>query len=281
MTEKTQKPENEETKVTAKPQMSKTAEAQAETKDEPKPKAKVKVNGRGNGKTAAEAVSLDREALLAVETYEEAETMLSEHPELIAPGRVVFGAVVPTTGQNAFVELAVKAAAEDDALTPAEALKIKREDALNLTGPEVSQLLEFADENTGQFPGLAFYIGLLLTDDLTRIEDADLWQRQRNIILATEKVLDVDALALWEEISGLETPAEEDPPDPPKAEAVEAPPLEKELPAPPPPPVRVTKKRHYKKHYDQQDGPPRWAVAAGFVFLLSMMSCGVCVLSWL
>ena len=118
-----------------------------------------------------------------------------------------------------------------------------------------------------------------MTDDLTRIENPDLWQKQRAVILATEHVLDVDALALWEEISGLDTPAEEDLPEPPKAQSVEAPPVEKDLPSPPPPPVRVTKKRHYKSRQGKKDGPPRWAVATGFIFLLSMMSCGVCVLS--
>ena len=102
MTEKTEKPENEEATVTEKPPMSKTVEPKTEAKAKPKPE------GQGEGKTggqmektAAETVSLEREVLLDVETYEEAEAVLSEHPELIAPARVVFGSVVPTTGQNA------------------------------------------------------------------------------------------------------------------------------------------------------------------------------------
>ena len=170
----------------------------------------------------------------------------------------------------------------DDATTLAEALKRKRREDLNLTAPEAGQLLEFAAENQDKFPRLALYMSLLLTDDLTHLEDPALWQQQKEIVLATEKILGVDAGGLWEEIDRSETPAPAAAnPGPTQAETTAPPQEAKRQSMPPPPPVRIKKTRHGKKQRGLTGGsPPRWALAVGFLLLLTMMSCGVCVLSW-
>ena len=261
----------------------------AKPADQPKGQTKTKATGRTNGpqptrpESPAEARSLDRESLLEVDTYDQAEALLSRQPDLIEPARVVFGSVVPTSGQNSFVELAISAAADDEALTLAEALQTKRRQHLNLTGPEVGQLLEFAAENAAKSPQLTLSIALLLTDDLTHLEDAALWGQQKELVLAAEKALEVDAAALWEEISGPKPKPQPEPeapqPEPIKVEAVVEEEPEKVTPVIPPP-VRVKQTRHCKKRHGVWAGPPRWMVATGFVFLLSMMSCGVCALTW-
>jgi hypothetical protein len=293
MTDKNLTPDGEEpeaqtretTEKPAKPPMSKasfaaeqTPAGPAQAKTEAEVQTEVKTDGRANGRTAADALSMEREALLQVDSYAEAEALLSERPDLIEQARVLFGAIVPTTGQNEFIDLAIRAVAEDDAMSLGDALRAKRDNHLNLTAPEVGQLLEFAQENMGKFPLLALYIALLLTDDLTRLEEAGLWQQQKTIILSTEQDLDLDAMALWEEISAPEPKVEPVAvePEPIKAEAVAAPPEEKKRPAPPPPPVKVRPRKKVKGA-----GPPRWIVASGFIFLLTMMSCGACALSQL
>lgn len=271
-TEKPPRPPMSKASFEAEPTPAEPAEAQTEAEVQ----TEVKTDGRANGRTAADEISMEREALLQVDSYAEAEALLSERPDLIEQARALFGAIVPTTGQNEFIDLAIRAAAEDDAMSLRDALQAKRHNHLNLTAPEVGQLLEFAQENMGKFPLLALYIALLLTDDLTRLEEADLWQQQKTIILTTEKDLDLDAMALWDEISAPE-PAVEPvtvEPEPIKAEAVAAPPEEKKRPAPPPPPVKVRQRKQVKGA-----GPPRWVVATGFIFLLTMMSCGACALS--
>lgn len=259
--------------------MTPTAPMPAKTKAESKP-AVLKTEVKANGRPAAEHISRSQEALLEVDSYEEAEVLLNSRPDLIEPARVVFGSVVPTTGQNELVDLAIKAAAEDDAMTLRDALKAKRRNDLNLTGPEVSQLLEFAGENMAQFPHLSLFITMLVSDDLTHLKDGSLWQKQKEIVLTTEKTLALDAMALWDEINSPDPetkvapkPSQKKPKAKPVAVETVAKPEKKERPAPPPP-IRVKKQPHKRT-----GSPPRWAVAGGFIFLLSMMSCGVCALS--
>jgi hypothetical protein len=248
----------------------------SEVKSTPAPQPQPENRPNGRSRPPAEAVSNGREALLNIDTYEEAEALLTEQPDLIDQARAVFGSIVPTAGQNEFIDLAIRAAAEDDATTLDSALKTKRRNHLNLTSTESGQLLEFAEENVGKFPVLALYTALLLTDDLTRAEEAALWQQQKGIVLTAEKTLDIDAMALWEAINMPEPPPQTPrptpkvEPEPVKAETVvEAP--KKARPAPPPPPFKVKQKV-------RRGGPPRAFVAGGFIFLLSLMSCGACLL---
>jgi len=274
--EEPQAPNTEAVEKPSKPPMSKTSfevEPAAAPPMQFQPEVEARPAVKTNGRTAADEVSLGRELLLQVDSYDEAEALLNKRPDLIEQAQLVFGSVVPTTGQNEFVDLTIKAAAEDDPMTLNDALWAKRRQHLNLTGPEVSQLLDFAAENAAKSPLLALYSALLLTDDLTRLEEAGLWKKQKGIVLSTEKTLGLDATALWEEISG---PKPAPAPEPVKAETVAAPPQEKKRLAPPLPPVKVKVK---KKQRVKEAGPPRWVVAAGFVFLLTMMSCGACALS--
>ena len=266
---------------------SSTAEASAAVVEPPKQDHNgAPANGQSTVETenaateaVAQAGAKARETLLQVESYDQAETLLSDQPELVDPARVVFGSVVPTTGQNAFVDLAIQAAADDGPVTLNQALQTKRRRHINLTGSEVAQVLEFADQNVVKSPRLALYIAILSTDDLSHLEDSELWQAQKAVITTTAATLGVDAMAIWEGINGTEAPPEPEPkpkskpkPEPVKAEATTPPVRESVLP--PPPPVRVVRTKRATT-----EGPPRWALAAGFVFLLSMMSCGVCALS--
>lgn len=223
-----------------------------------------------------ETVSVGREALLQVDSYQEAEYLLSEHPDLIDQARTVFGSIVPTSGQNYFMDLAIQAAAEDDTLDLRTALQTKRTQNLHLTTPEIKQVLEFAGEHVHKSPVLALYIALLLTDDLSRIEDTPLWQKQRELVLTAEKSLKVDAMAIWDEISREEghipapdpTPEPEPEPFPVEVKAeLEAP--KREKPAPPPPPMPALRPK-------KGQVPPRWVLASGFVGAMSLLSCSAC-----
>jgi len=311
-TPESEEPQTEQTEVTdtpAKPPISKASAEETEgqmTPIEVKPEAMSEVepatdgpgraeanvqgHGRPNGQAPAETVSQTRQALLEVDSYDEAEALLTEQPDLIEPARIVFGHVVPTTGQNAFMDLAIKAAADDDPLTLTGALQTKRQNHINLTAPEVDQLLEFATETMAQSPELCLYIAILITDDLTHLKEAGLWQRQKHVITTTADRLGIDAIAIWEEVNGVgpksesaASPPEAEPkpaPEPVKAETVVTP-TKKPRPAPPLPPVKKVRKPHPRHRHDHTatGRPPRWVVASGFIFLLSMMSCGVCALS--
>jgi hypothetical protein len=267
----TETPETESTKKTAKPPISKTA---VPSNDVPITQPSVapvsaKPTSGTNGGARADTVSKGREALLNVDSYEDAETLLTERPDLIDQARTVFGTIVPTSGQNEFMDLAIRAAAEDDPTDLRSALKTKRQKKLNLTAPEIDQLLEFASEHINKSPVLALNVALLLTDGLTRLEETDLWEKQKKIILALEKVLDLDATALWEEIS------QEDRPSPPASEPKSKPVAEvktpkKRRPAPPPPPPV------HKPTKEKVGGPSRLLLASGFIFLMSVLSCGAC-----
>ncbi|MFQ5578956.1 MAG: hypothetical protein ACE5G8_18415, partial [Anaerolineae bacterium] len=123
----------------AKPPIGKTAAAPAAT-PAPEPAAPAsppRPAPKPNGKTAADIVSTGREALLGVDSYEQAETVLTEQPALIEQARAVFGSIVPTSGQNQFIDLAINAAADDDPTDLRSALKTKRRRHLNLTSPEI------------------------------------------------------------------------------------------------------------------------------------------------
>lgn len=225
--------------------------------------------------TTAELNSKGREALLQVDSYAEAESLLTKSPELIEQARAVFGAIVPTTGQNEYMDLAIKAAADDDPMDLRAALQAKRQRALNMTAPEAGQLLEFASEQINKVPVLALNVAMLLTDDLTRLEDASMWQKQKDILLTAGKSLDLDPTTLWEEISRVEAPKVAPPPapkpQPAKVETKPEPqkPQAQNRPTPPPPPV--SKPAGGK-------GPSRLFLAAGFIFLMSALSCGMCAL---
>ncbi len=224
--------------------------------------------------TPAEMTSKERAALLKVETYEQAEALLSENPDLIQQARAVFGAIVPTSGQNTLVDLAIRAAADDAPTDLRGALKAKRAQTLNLTASEIRQLLEFAAGQTEKTPALALNVALLLTDDLTRLEDAALWQAQKDVVLKLEKLLNLDAATLWTDINDkAETRAAPPPPKPapakPKA-APQTPPRQKIAAPPPPPPAR--------RKFGVGGSPSRLALAAGFLVLMSALSCGLCAL---
>lgn len=252
---------------TAKPRMSKTEASAAEVK-KAKPANPVKVNGSDS---PADVASKGREALLQVDSYAEAEGLLTTSPDLIEQARAVFGAIVPTTGQNEFMDLAIKAAAEDEAIDLRGALKAKRKQNLNLTGPEVSQLLEFAAENVNKSTVLALNIAILLTDDLTRLENADLWGKQKDILLTAGNELDLDPAMLWDEISREDAPKQVSAPKPVpvKVKAEPEKPKAQKRPVPPPPPVNKPAKGK---------GPSRLFLVTGFIFLLSALSCGACAL---
>lgn len=222
--------------------------------------------------TTAELNSKGREALLQVDSYAEAESLLSKSPELIEQARAVFGAIVPTTGQNEFMDLAIKAAADDDPMDLRAALQAKRQRALNMTAPEAGQLLEFANEQINKTPALALNVAMLLTDDLTRLEDALMWQKQKDILLTAGKALDLEPAALWEEISRVEAPKVTPPPQPqaPKRPTPPPQPETPKRPTPPPPPV---------SRPAAGKGPSRFFLVAGFIFLMSFLSCGACALS--
>ena len=224
-----------------------------------------------NGNTPADVASEAREALLQVDSYAEAESLLTARPELIEQARAVFGAIVPTADQNEFMDLAIRAAAEDDPFDLRAALAVKRKKKLTLTAAEIEQLLEFSAEQQHKSPALAFNVALLLGDDLTRLEDGNLWQQQKTILQATGKRLDIDPAALWEEISpppAKKTRPKATPkPVPVKVKAETAKPAPK---APPLPPAAPPKK--------QKGAPPRWLLAGGFLFLMSMLSCGACAI---
>ncbi len=221
--------------------------------------------------TPADAASEAREALLQVDSYAEAESLLTARPELIEQARAVFGAIVPTADQNDFMDLVIRAAAEDDPIDLRAALASKRKKKLTLTAAEIEQLLEFADEQQHKSPALAFNVALLLGDDLTRLENGSLWQKQKAVLQATGKQLDIDPVALWEEINP--PPAKKTPPKatprsaPVKVKAETAKPAPK---APPLPPAAPFKKK--------KGAPPRWLLAGGFLFLMGMLSCGACAI---
>ena len=256
--------------MTKKPSISKTAKSTPDAGDAPEiiitPSAP-----KTNGDTPADAASEAREALLQVDSYAEAESLLTMRPELIEQARAVFGAIVPTADQNEFMDLAIRAAAEDDPTDLRAALASKRKKKLTLTATEIEQLLEFADEQQNKSPALAFNVALLLGDDLTRLENGPLWQKQKAVLQATGKQLDIDPLALWEEISP--PPAKKAPPKatpkpvPVKVKAETGKPAPK---APPLPPAAPLKKK--------KGAPPRWLLAGGFLFLMSMLSCGACAI---
>jgi len=256
--------------TTKKPPISKTTGAALKADDAPKiiitpPAPKT------NGNTPADAASEAREALLQVDSYAEAESLLTTRPELIEQARAVFGAIVPTANQNEFIDLAIRAAAEDDPFDLRAALTAKRKRKLALTAMEIEQLLEFSAEQQNKSPALAFNVALLLTDDLTGQADGNLWQKQKAILQATGKRLEIDPAALWEELNP--PPAKKAPPKatpkpvPVKAKAETAKPAPK---APPLPPASPPKK--------QKGAPPRWLLAGGFLFLMSMLSCGACAI---
>jgi len=242
----------------------------------PSPKPAMAKNGKNTtpsaADTPADAASKERAALLEVETYEQAESLLSENPDLIQQARAVFGAIVPTSGQNTLVDLAVRAAADDTPTDLKGALKAKRAQNLNLTAAEIGQLLEFAAAQIEKTPVLALNVALLLTDDLTRLEDAALWQAQKDGVLKLEKSLNLDAATLWTDIND-EPAAAAPPPDPTPAKQNVSPktPLRQKIAAPPPPPPAGRKMR-------AGGTPPRLALVGGFLLLMSAISCGLCAL---
>lgn len=225
--------------------------------------------------TTEELNSKGREALLQIDSYTEAESLLSKSPELIEQARAVFGAIVPTTGQNEFMDLAIKAAADDDPMDLRAALQAKRQRALNMTAPEAGQLLEFANEQMNKTPALALNVAMLLTDDLTRLEDASMWQKQKDILLTAGKSLDLDPTTLWEEISRVDAPKVMPPkPQPAEVEAKPEPPKVEAPKRPTPPPPPVSRPAAGK-------GPSRLFLVVGFFFLMSFLSCGICAMSQL
>ncbi|HEY84904.1 MAG TPA: hypothetical protein G4N96_07315 [Chloroflexi bacterium] len=255
--------------MTKKPSISKTAKPVPAASDAPEMIITPPPASKTNGNTPADAASEAREALLQVDSYAEAESLLTTRPELIEQARAVFGAIVPTADQNEFMDLAIRAAAEDDPADLRAALASKRKKKLALTATEIEQLLEFADEQQSKSPALAFNVALLLSDDLTVLEDGDLWKKQKAILQATGKQLDIDPVALWEEISP--PPTRKSPPKAPPSPIPVKVKAETSRPAPKTPPLPPA--GHSKK---QQGAPPRWLLAGGFIFLISMLSCGVC-----
>lgn len=231
----------------------------------------------------AEKLSRQQAQLLEVESYEDAERLLSDNPDLIEPARAAFGAVVPTAHQNAFMDLAIRAAAEDDAASLGDALLEKRQAHLVLSTPEVKQLLEFASETATKSPQLALAMAILITDDLTQLKETDLWKSQKAIVTSAAERLGVDALAVWEEINGkaqlAETTIKSETPKKVKAEAVGE-------PAKPVKPATPKAKRHRNRtqktvRYEirRVDGPPKWLMATGILGLMTVVSCGVCSLA--
>lgn len=249
------------------------------------PAAKPKTKKRGrrkaaepSGPSAAEADD-GRQALLQVNSYEEAVVLLSTKPELIEQARLIFGRVVPTTGQNDLVDLAIRAAAEDDDLTLRQALAAKRERHLALTHPEITQLLEFAHTALAKAPVLTLNVALLLTDDLARLENGDLWQQQREVILAAEQALMLDATDLWEQISAAASEPEPEPEvAPPPEPAVEAPQPEEPAGAVTSGPVPVTTLPRRRMRQQRAPAMPGWLAAIVFFTLLLTMTCCLCAM---
>lgn len=261
-----------------------TADIEPEVAEMPEPKPakasqKVQPQAGVSLKTADQ-----KQQLLAVESYEDAEALLSADPDLIEPARQVFGSIVPTVNQNRFMELAIQATASDASLTLGAALQTKRRERLNLSTPETRQLLEFASENVTKSTELALFMAILITDDLTSLKETDLWQTQKAVVTKTAKRLGVDPLKIWEEMNG-KAPVVDVKEPPQMAEAIKAEtiatPADKALPVPPRPKPKQGKKRSKRVRYEirRVDGPPRWLMAMGLLGLTTVASCGVCALA--
>jgi len=132
----------------------------------------------------------------------------------------------------------------------------------------VGQLLEFAGEQISKTPVLALNVALLLTDDLTRLEDPDLWQQQKDVVLALEKSLDLDAASLWDDISGAKPkPAPKSEPVQVRVKVESSPRMQKRTAPPAGKAGRV-----------KNGGPSRLLLVGGFILLMSAISCGACAL---
>lgn len=216
-----------------------------------------------------------REELLQVDSYEKAVVLLTQKPDLIEQARLIFGRVVPTTGQTDVVDLAIKAAAEDDDLTLRQALATKRAGHLALTHPEITQLLEFGHTALTKAPILSLNLALLVTDDLTRLENKDLWQQQKRVILAAEKTLKLDATDLWDQIN---EPATAPATAAPAPEAKSPRTTGRSWPSPEAGPGPVTSLRPKKRVKPVGYEMPRWALFTIFFTLMIVMSCCLCAL---
>ncbi|OQY45458.1 MAG: hypothetical protein B6242_10320 [Anaerolineaceae bacterium 4572_78] len=248
----------------------------------------VKLNPLENN--SSEQLSQNLGKLLRVDYYDEAEQLLTEKPHLIEQARTVFGAIVPTSVQNDVMDLAIKASADDDMMTLREALSLKRQHHIELTPPEIEQLLEFAAEQRPASAVLALNIALLMTDDLTRWESVSLWQRQECIIMDAEEMLGIDAVMLWESLNPAKKEMISEPEPKPEIKTEpeptvifdiedEAESLPEEKPKmidlnsiPPPLPIVIQKNK---------PSIPSRLETTGFVLMSSVIGCGIVVIGML
>ncbi len=232
------------------------------------------------------------ETLFQVDTYQEAETLLTENPDLVPEARQIFGSIVPTQAQTELMDLAIRATADDESMTLKSALRLKRRGEVTLTEPEVDQLLEFANEQLTRSPGLALNTALLLTDDVLGLADERLAGLQKTVLLRLGKTLDLDVTALWHQVDEpvlIQPPVTEPKPEPRPQQAATPPPTPEPAPKPapeqtyvhPPKQKRTTSPppKGKPEHHHKRKRPPRWALATGFVFFMSFASCSVCAIA--